>query len=66
MRKFKEAYKQSAKLKYKSKTVPDLNILFKQSELKKAAMMNGARVLDEAINTTTERVILQLKVDPMV
>ncbi|CAO3693261.1 unnamed protein product [Rhizopus stolonifer] len=49
LRKFKQAYKHSMKTKYKSTTIPDLSPLFTQSELRKSATKNGARVLDVKI-----------------
>lgn len=55
MRKFKRVYKNSTKANYKSKTIPDLSSLFTQSELQKSTMKNGARVLNETINTTAKK-----------
>ncbi|KAG1042984.1 hypothetical protein G6F43_011767 [Rhizopus delemar] len=64
MRKFKRVYKDSTKANYKTKTISDLNPLFTQSELQKSTMKDGARVLNEAINTMTKNHILRLKLLP--
>ncbi|CAO0799916.1 unnamed protein product [Mucor circinelloides] len=64
MRKFKRVYKNSTKASYKSKTIPDLSSLFTQSELQKSTIKNGARVLNETINTTAKKLIIRLKLAP--
>ncbi|KAG0180970.1 hypothetical protein DFQ29_009657 [Apophysomyces sp. BC1021] len=66
MRKFKQAYKDTTKKTYKVASKPDLSPLFAQSVAKKAAIKNGALVLEEATNTTAEKIILRLKRVPKV
>ncbi|CAO3640624.1 unnamed protein product [Mucor hiemalis] len=64
IRKFKKIYKDLTKANYKSKSLPDLSSLFTQSELQKSTMKNGARVLNEAIDTTAKNLIIRLKLRP--
>jgi hypothetical protein len=66
MRKFKQVYEGTTKRAYKSASIPDLSPLFAKAVAKKAAIKNAARVLDEATNTTAEKIILRLKRVPKV
>jgi hypothetical protein len=64
--KFKQSYRKVTKAKYPSKTIPNLKTLFAESQAQKAALRNGARILNASINSTSEKIVLRLKVKPQV
>lgn len=64
--KFKQIYKAQANKTYKNKAKLDLKSIFEESKSQNSAMANGRRVLDEATNVASQRLILRLKRPSMV
>ncbi|KAK4509863.1 uncharacterized protein ATC70_007167 [Mucor velutinosus] len=64
--KFKQVYKDNIKKPYKSKAKVDMKRIFQQSKSQANAMVNGNKVLDEATNAASERLILRLKQPPKI
>lgn len=59
--KFKQIYKAQVNKTYKNKAKLDLKSIFEESKSQNSAMANGRRVLDEATNVASQRLILRLK-----
>ncbi|KAI9022192.1 hypothetical protein CLU79DRAFT_719170 [Phycomyces nitens] len=64
--KFKQVYKDIIKKSYKSKAKVDMKRIFQQSKSQTNAMVNRSKVLDEATNAASERLILRLKRSPKI
>lgn len=64
--KFKQVYKDVIKKSYKNEAKVDMKRIFQQLKSQTDAMVNGSKVLDEATNAASERLILRLKRSPKV
>lgn len=59
--KFKQIYKAQVNKTYKNKAKLDLKPIFEELKSQNSALANGRRVLDEATNVASQRLILRLK-----
>ncbi|KAI9324231.1 hypothetical protein BD770DRAFT_335091 [Pilaira anomala] len=62
-RKFKTVYRKCIKTTYKPNTIPDLSVLFSNSELQKNMKKNGNELLKESMNDTSKKLAIRLRMN---